>query len=68
MLPGKQRVGFGWKPPLPLILAAWSETSAAEKRVRLSEHLRYAAENGVLTEVETFVRSLAAKEWSYQDL
>jgi len=31
MLPNKQRVGSGWKPPLPLILAAWQHTTGLEK-------------------------------------
>jgi hypothetical protein len=32
MLPDKSRQGFGWNPPLPLILAARWETSDEEKR------------------------------------
>jgi hypothetical protein len=30
MLPGRKRVGDAWEPPLPLILAAWSESSASD--------------------------------------
>jgi hypothetical protein len=28
LLPDRKRVGGGWDPPLPLILAAWWHTSA----------------------------------------
>jgi hypothetical protein len=33
MLPDKSRVGSGWNPPLPLILAAWDHTSGLEKKL-----------------------------------
>ena len=38
MLPDKKRVGAGWAPPLPLILAAWSGP-ALTKILRLEEHI-----------------------------
>jgi len=40
MLPRKTRVGGGFKPPAPLILAAWYEASDSMKRARLVEHLQ----------------------------
>ena len=63
MLPGKQRDGGGWKPALPLILGAWWYTSDAEKRLRLREHIEYAAQHGVLAAVDSFLRGLAQEQW-----
>lgn len=62
MLPDKQRIGSGWKPPLPLILAAWSQP-ALFKKLRLKEHIRYAAEHQVLDQVDEFVRGLEPDQW-----
>jgi hypothetical protein len=42
LLPDRRRQGAGWEPPLPLILAAWHDSSDAEKRERLRLHLRWA--------------------------
>jgi len=41
MLPQKKRVGLGWDPSLPLILAAW-DTPAFMKQLRLEEHIKWA--------------------------
>ncbi len=65
MLPGRRRVGQGWEPALPLILAAWWETSAAEKVSRLGEHLRHAEAQGALAPVDAFLRSLTEEEWAH---
>jgi hypothetical protein len=62
MLPGRRRVGNGWIPPLPLILGAWHYTGL-EKVLRLREHIEYAATNGALDEVNTFLRGLEDAEW-----
>jgi hypothetical protein len=64
MLPARQGPE-GWEPALPLILAAWYETPAMLKMIRLAEHLRYAEANGVLPEVEHYVRSLDESEWAH---
>ena len=56
LLPGRHRVGLGWQPPLPLILAAWDHTSNAEKRDRFLLHLRYASEHGVLDRLQNGIR------------
>lgn len=66
-LPGRRQVGAGWEPPLPLILAAWWECTAEEKRKRLELHLKYAAEHGALDKVEQFLLSLGHDEWAYGD-
>ncbi len=42
----KIRVGSGWNPPLPLILAAWDHTTGLEKLLRLKQHIEYATEKG----------------------
>lgn len=62
MLPDKKRVGVGWEPSLPLILAAWDSPYLA-KILRLDEHIRYAAEHGVLDEVDIFLRNLKPDQW-----
>ena len=58
MLPDQRRVGVGWEPPLPLILAAWWDTSDTAKRGRFELHLRYAAEHGALDNVEQYLLHL----------
>jgi len=63
MLPGKERVGSGWKPALPLILGAWWHTSALAKKQRLREHIEYAVQHGVLDAVDSFLRGLAQEQW-----
>ena len=66
MLPDKKRVGAGWQPALPLILAAWWETSDAQKRVRLTTHINYAEEKGILNQVNEYLRSLKENQWVYE--
>jgi len=63
MLPDKKRVGSGWQPPLPLILAAWDNTSGIEKMLRLRKHIEYAAEKGILNIVDQYLRNLPNKDW-----
>ena len=41
-----QKPSGGWEPPLPLILAAWDNTTLAEKQSRFKEHVQWAAEIG----------------------
>jgi hypothetical protein len=52
---------------LPLILAAWWESSDDEKRSRLELHVRWAAEQGVLDGVAEFVKSLTEDEWHHSE-
>lgn len=66
MLPNHQRKGGGWNPPLPLILAAWWETTDNQKRERLELHIRYAAEKGILEEIDHYLRDLPREEWVYE--
>ena len=66
MLPDcKQKSNGGWEPPLPLILAAWWDTTAEQKRYRLIDHIKYAANKGILDKVDNFLRGLASDQWAY---
>lgn len=53
------------KPGVPLILAAWWDSSPSEKRQRLIEHLRYAAAAGRLDAVASYLRSLPETDWCH---
>ncbi len=65
MLPDRRRVGGGWSPSLPLILAAWWETSDAEKQERFFSHIHYAGEHGALDAIHSFLMSLPHDQWHY---
>ncbi len=63
-LPDRCRVGGGWLPALPLILAAWDGPFLL-KILRLREHIEYAEEHGSLVLVDHFLRSLPESEWAH---
>lgn len=63
LLPEKRRVGNGWEPPLPLILAAWENTSDLEKRERFHLHIRWAADHGAFDQINQFVRAMPPEHW-----
>jgi hypothetical protein len=63
MLPSKRRVGSGWEPGLPLILAAWSETPAVSKMMRLREHIEWASTHECLDEIHLFLAGLSEEDW-----
>lgn len=63
MLPGRLRVGDGWQPALPLILAAWWDTPALQKHLRFLEHLEWAHSHGCIAQVETYLRALPESDW-----
>ena len=65
MLPNKKRKGVRWEPPLPLILAAWDDTPAISKKIRIHEHIRWAKKHGVLDTVYEFLKSLKKDDWYY---
>ncbi len=68
MLPNRrQKENGGWDPSLPLILAAWWDTTAEQKRERLIEHVKYAANNDMLDKVDKFLRGLIPDQWAYGD-
>jgi hypothetical protein len=63
LLPERRRVGVGWEPPLPLILAAWWEASDSEKRSRFHSHLWWASEHGAIEPVAHLLSSLKPEDW-----
>jgi hypothetical protein len=63
MLPNRKRVGAGWQPSPPLILAAWHDTPAMFKMLRLTEHIEWAAQHGALEPVARFLRELREEDW-----
>jgi hypothetical protein len=63
LLPHKRRKPKGgFEPPLPLILGGWV-ASDQDKSERLRVHIRYAAQHGVLKEVDEFLRKIPEHEW-----
>lgn len=65
ILPNKRRKDGGWEPALPLILAAWWDTPAMPKMLRLREHIEWASEQGVLDTVHKFLVNLKEEEWHH---
>jgi hypothetical protein len=66
-LQNKKQVGAGWSPPLPLILAAWWNTSILSKQIRLMEHLDWANDQGQLNEITNFLTNLTEEEWYHSN-
>ncbi len=66
MLPEKDRVGAGWTPSPPLILAAWEEP-AVLKIMRLKEHFEWTNEHDALTAANSFLRGLPEGRWFHLD-
>ena len=65
MLPNKRRVGNGWEPSLPLILAAWNDTPALSKMQRLREHIEWASAHNGIEEVHSFLKALPEEQWHH---
>ena len=63
LLPDRKRKGGGWEPALPLILAAWWDTPAMMKMLRLREHIEWASQHGALDTVSDFLLALREDEW-----
>ncbi len=63
MLPNRERDGATWRPAPPLILAAWHDTPALPKMLRLAEHVEWAAQHGALESVSRFLRGLREDDW-----
>ena len=63
MLPDKRGDDAGRNPPLPLILDGWWYSTDFQKQKRLQEHIEYAAEHGVLDDVDSFLRGLPKDQW-----
>lgn len=67
LLPDRERSGSGWRPALPLILAAWHATSDDQKRERFIEHLAWARDHGILQVASDFLTALSDAEWHCAD-
>ena len=67
ILPDRKRKGAGYEPSAPLILIAWWDTTADQKRQRLIQHINYAADHGILEKVDKFLRELKPDQWAYGD-
>jgi hypothetical protein len=65
MLPNRVQVGAGWRPPLPLILAAWYDAPAILKMARLTEHIEWAAKHEALDLIGQFLRDLREEDWCH---
>jgi len=65
LLRNKKRKGGGWEPALPLILAAWWDTSGLQKMMRLIEHIEWAESNGQLEEISKYLFELKEEEWHH---
>jgi hypothetical protein len=63
LLPDRKRVGAGWLPDPPLILAAWSESSDDAKRNRFEYHLDWAYEHGAIDAVADLLSSMKPEDW-----
>ena len=64
MLTGRRRnLSGGWEPPLPLILAAWHDSTPLDKQLRFKEHIEWAENHNQLDEVGLFLRSLPEEKW-----
>jgi hypothetical protein len=62
-LRGNEENDIGYRLPPPLILAAWWHSSNADKQARLREHIEYAAIEGRLDEVDSYLRKLPLSRW-----
>ena len=62
----RRKPGGGFDPPLPLILAAWWESSDFDKRNRLRDHLRWAIEQNQVDEILIFLQSLKESDWVHE--
>jgi len=67
LLPDRRQQGAGWRPPLPLILAAWWETSDEQKRQRFHDHIRWAEQHGALDRVAELIFNLAPDDWHTEE-
>lgn len=65
MLPATRRVGVGYEPAAPLILAAWWEASDEQKKGRFETHIRWAHRHSALDTIADFLRSLPENEWHH---
>lgn len=65
LLPNKRRKGNSWEPPPTLILAAWWDTPAMSKMLRLREHIVWASEQNALDAIHLFLAGLKEEDWHH---
>ena len=61
MLPGRKPS----EPPPPLVGAAWNGTPSIPKRMCFREHIEWAAGQGALQQVYTYMKSLPESDWHH---
>jgi len=59
------RTVVGQKPRLPLILAAWWETSDEEKHERLEQQIRWAHDHAMFHPAAKYLASLPEDKWHH---
>jgi hypothetical protein len=57
----------GNEAPVPLILGAWHDSDAHEKRRRLRDQIEFAAREGSLAIADKYLRALPEEQWSDGD-
>ena len=67
LLKNKKQVGMGWNPPLPLILAAWHNTTELQKKERLFEHIKWAEKQNQIEEIYDYLVSLNENQWYHKN-
>ena len=65
LLPNRRQIGVGWEPALPMILAGWS-ASDQSKMQRLTEHIEWAEQHGVLRTATELLRKLREEDWHHK--
>ena len=63
LLPNRRRKESGWEPSLPLILAAWWETTNEQKQQRFHDHVRWADEHDALQVIADFIDQMGDNDW-----
>ena len=63
ILPDRKQIGAGWQPATPLILAAWHDTPAIAKMLRLVEHIEWAEKHNSLESISVFLHNLSEEDW-----
>jgi len=63
----KKQINGKWDPALPLILAAWWESSIILKKLRFFEHLEWADQHGQFLEIAEYLLKLSEDQWFHSD-
>lgn len=63
MLPGRGRITSGMRPPSPLILDSWDDSTPDMKVERFSEQILWAAKHHAIVPVIGYLYGLAEEDW-----